>query len=112
MQARDPRPMTTRQVAHACGVELKTVHNWADNGELAHFRTPGKHLRFLPAEVRAFQARHMFESAKGQGTPQERLTLAIKELRTQAEAEGIRDKAGKKSFIRSELDKAFKKLRL
>jgi excisionase family DNA binding protein len=48
------RPLTARAVAELCGVELKTVHNWAVDGKLAHFRTPGRHLRFKPEVVAAF----------------------------------------------------------
>lgn len=48
------RPLTARAVAELCGVELKTVHNWAVDGRLAHFRTPGRHLRFQPDVVEAF----------------------------------------------------------
>lgn len=48
------RPLTARAVAELCGVELKTVHNWVLDGRLAHFRTPGRHLRFQPEVVAAF----------------------------------------------------------
>ena len=44
-------PMTARQVAELCGVGLKTVHNWATEGLINHFRTPGRHLRFRAGEV-------------------------------------------------------------
>jgi len=48
------RPLTARAVAELCGVELKTIHNWAVDGRLPHFRTPGRHLRFQPEVVEAF----------------------------------------------------------
>jgi excisionase family DNA binding protein len=48
------RPLTARDVADRCGVELKTVHNWVERGLLEHFRTPGRHLRFQTEHVRAF----------------------------------------------------------
>ena len=48
------RPLTARAVADLCGVELKTVHNWAVEGRLEHFRTPGRHLRFAPSAVLLF----------------------------------------------------------
>lgn len=51
---RPGRPLTARAVAELCGVELKTVHNWVLDGRLAHFRTPGRHLRFQPEVVAAF----------------------------------------------------------
>ena len=34
------------QVATIWGVDLKTVHNWVDRGDIEAFRTPGRHLRF------------------------------------------------------------------
>jgi excisionase family DNA binding protein len=48
------RPLTARDVAELCGVELKTVHNWVAEGRLPHFRTPGRHLRFQPHLVQSF----------------------------------------------------------
>lgn len=45
------RPLTARAVAELCGVELKTVHNWAAEGLITHFRTPGRHLRFQADDV-------------------------------------------------------------
>lgn len=48
------RPMTAREFADLCGVDLKTVHTWVGRGLVASFRTPGRHLRFLPDEVREF----------------------------------------------------------
>jgi excisionase family DNA binding protein len=37
-----------------CQVDLKTIHNWVDRGRIAHFRTPGRHLRFRAADVADF----------------------------------------------------------
>lgn len=34
------------QVATIWGVDLKTVHNWVERGDIEAFRTPGRHLRF------------------------------------------------------------------
>ncbi len=55
--ARAPKgaePLTARSVAELCGVELKTVHNWAADGRIPHFRTPGRHLRFQAHDVVRF----------------------------------------------------------
>jgi excisionase family DNA binding protein len=55
LQGRHPsRPLTARAVAELCGVELKTVHNWAAEGLIGHFRTPGRHLRFQAEAVVRF----------------------------------------------------------
>jgi excisionase family DNA binding protein len=45
---------TASEVAQFCQVDLKTIHNWADRGEIRHFRTPGRHLRFRAADVLEF----------------------------------------------------------
>jgi excisionase family DNA binding protein len=42
---------TASEFAHFCGVDLKTIHNWADKGQIRHFRTPGRHLRFRRLDV-------------------------------------------------------------
>jgi len=49
---------TASEVARFCQVDLKTIHNWADRGEVRHFRTPGRHLRFRRAEVLDFLRRY------------------------------------------------------
>jgi excisionase family DNA binding protein len=45
---------TASEVAQFCQVDLKTIHNWADRGEIRHFRTPGRHLRFRSTDVLEF----------------------------------------------------------
>jgi excisionase family DNA binding protein len=46
-----PELFTASEFAHFCGVDLKTIHNWADKGQIRHFRTPGRHLRFRRLDV-------------------------------------------------------------
>jgi excisionase family DNA binding protein len=46
--------LTARDLARLCEVDLKTIHNWVDRGRIAHFRTPGRHLRFRAAHVTEF----------------------------------------------------------
>ena len=54
-QARKPKDLfTASQVARFCQVDLKTIHNWAERGEVPHFRTPGRHLRFRRADILHF----------------------------------------------------------
>ncbi|MGB5811713.1 MAG: helix-turn-helix domain-containing protein [Polyangiales bacterium] len=45
---------TASQIARFCQVDLKTIHNWADRGQIPHFRTPGRHLRFKRPHVLDF----------------------------------------------------------
>ncbi|MGZ3420035.1 MAG: response regulator [Polyangiales bacterium] len=45
---------TASDVARFCQVDLKTIHNWSDKGEIPHFRTPGRHLRFRRLDVLDF----------------------------------------------------------
>jgi excisionase family DNA binding protein len=49
-----PELFTASQFARFCHVDLKTIHNWADKGEVRHFRTPGRHLRFHRADIVEF----------------------------------------------------------
>ncbi len=46
--------LTAADLARCCRVDMKTIHNWASRGELAHFRTPGRHLRFHREDVLDF----------------------------------------------------------
>lgn len=52
--ARPADLFTASDVARFCQVDLKTIHNWADKGEIPHFRTPGRHLRFRRLDVLDF----------------------------------------------------------
>jgi excisionase family DNA binding protein len=55
MSRTDQRELfTASEVARFCHVDLKTIHNWSDRGEIPHFRTPGRHLRFRRADVVEF----------------------------------------------------------
>ena len=53
-QVTQPELFTASDVARFCQVDLKTIHNWADKGEIKHFRTPGRHLRFRRVDVLDF----------------------------------------------------------
>jgi excisionase family DNA binding protein len=45
---------TASDIARFCQVDLKTIHNWSEKGEIRHFRTPGRHLRFRRLDVLDF----------------------------------------------------------
>lgn len=49
----DPTVIKAPALASALGIDLKTLHNWANSGKFPHFRTFGGHLRFRRAEVAA-----------------------------------------------------------
>src|SRR5678816_1750299 len=51
---RGEKLLTASDLAALCAVDLKTIHNWVDRGRIAHFRTPGRHLRFRAADVAEF----------------------------------------------------------
>jgi excisionase family DNA binding protein len=53
-EAAPPELFTASEFASFCQVDLKTIHNWADKGEIRHFRTPGRHLRFRRLDVLDF----------------------------------------------------------
>lgn len=49
--------LTTSQLAAFCEVDAKTIHNWVNKGAIAHFQTPGGHLRFTRRAAREFMRR-------------------------------------------------------
>jgi excisionase family DNA binding protein len=49
------------QVATIWSVDLKTVHNWVERGDMEAFRTPGRHLRFRRRSLLAFLRRYNME---------------------------------------------------
>jgi len=49
---------TAADVARFCQVDLKTIHNWAERGEIEYFRTPGRHLRFRGIDTLDFLRRY------------------------------------------------------
>jgi len=57
-ETQTPPLFTASQVARFCHVDLKTIHNWADKGEIRHFRTPGRHLRFRRGDLLEFLRRY------------------------------------------------------
>ena len=48
---------TASDMSAFCEVDLKTIHSWADRGDIRHFRTPGRHLRFRRVEALDFMRR-------------------------------------------------------
>jgi Helix-turn-helix domain len=46
------------QVAHIWNVDLKTVHNWVEKGDIEAFSTPGRHLRFRRRSLLHFLRRY------------------------------------------------------
>jgi excisionase family DNA binding protein len=61
------RPLTSGQVADIFGVSPETVAGWANEGKLAHFRTPGGQRRFHRADVDRFLEAN--SAAAGEVTP-------------------------------------------
>lgn len=49
-----PRFVLASEIAGYCAVDLKTVHNWTEEGRLRCHRTPGGHRRYRAADVAAF----------------------------------------------------------
>lgn len=60
-----PELFTASDVARFCQVDLKTIHNWADKGEIRHFRTPGRHLRFRRLDVLDFLRKYGYPIPEG-----------------------------------------------
>ncbi len=53
-QINPPNHLTTGEVARVTGNSVAAIQNWADQGVLPSFRTPGGHRRFRSEDVAAF----------------------------------------------------------
>jgi len=53
-QFMSPDFFNASDAAKLCQVDLKTIHNWVEKGEIKHFRTPGRHLRFRRLDIIEF----------------------------------------------------------
>lgn len=51
-----PRPLTTQDVGEIFAVHRATVAQWADQGKLPAFKTPGGDWRFRQEDVDRFYA--------------------------------------------------------
>ncbi|MBI5515699.1 MAG: helix-turn-helix domain-containing protein [Deltaproteobacteria bacterium] len=58
------------------GVDLKTVHNWVDEGALEAFRTPGRHLRFRRRSLLSFLRRYNQPIPEALASPRPTVMLA------------------------------------
>lgn len=48
----DANFLRASQLAAIFDVDLKTIHNWHDRGQIPGTKTPGRHLRFDAVEVK------------------------------------------------------------
>ena len=75
---RKPRDLfTASQIARFCQVDLKTIHNWADRGQILHFRTPGRHLRFRRPHVLDFLRKYGYPIPEELDAERPRVALLI-----------------------------------
>lgn len=75
---RKPRNLfTASQIARFCQVDLKTIHNWADRGQIPHFRTPGRHLRFRRPHVLDFLRKYGYPIPEELDAERPRVALLI-----------------------------------
>jgi len=68
---------TASQIARFCQVDLKTIHNWADRGQIPHFRTPGRHLRFRRPHVLDFLRKYGYPIPEELEAERPRVALLI-----------------------------------
>ena len=73
---------TASQIARFCQVDLKTIHNWADRGQIPHFRTPGRHLRFRRAHVLDFLRKYGYPIPSELDASRPRVALLVAEEET------------------------------
>ena len=75
---RKPRDLfTASQIARFCQVDLKTIHNWADRGQIPHFRTPGRHLRFRRPHVLDFLRKYGYPIPEELDAERPRVALLV-----------------------------------
>jgi excisionase family DNA binding protein len=72
---------TASQIARFCQVDLKTIHNWADRGQISHFRTPGRHLRFRRPHVLDFLRKYGYPIPDELEAERPRIALFVDGLR-------------------------------
>src|SRR5580692_4735475 len=65
MRTRSGGMLSATQVARFCGVDLKTIHNWANKNKIPATRTAGRHLRFRPLDVVDFLCAYAFDLPEG-----------------------------------------------
>jgi CheY-like chemotaxis protein len=58
-------------------VDLKTIHNWADRGQIPHFRTPGRHLRFRRPHVLDFLRKYGYPIPEELESERPRVALLV-----------------------------------
>ena len=68
---------TASQIARFCQVDLKTILNWADRGQIAHFRTPGRHLRFRRPQVLDFLRKYGYPIPEELDAERPRVALLV-----------------------------------
>jgi excisionase family DNA binding protein len=68
---------TASQIARFCQVDLKTIHNWADRGQIPHFRTPGRHLRFRRPHVLDFLRKYGYPIPQELDAERPRVALLV-----------------------------------
>ncbi len=66
---------TASDLASFCQVDLKTIHNWSEKGEIPHFRTPGRHLRFRRLDVLDFLRKYGYSIPEALRTSKPRLVV-------------------------------------
>ena len=76
---------TASQIARFCQVDLKTIHNWADRGQIPHFRTPGRHLRFRRPHVLDFLRKYGYPIPEELEAERPRVALLVDGLAAKEE---------------------------
>ncbi len=79
-----PELFTASDLARFCQVDLKTIHNWSDKGQIPHFRTPGRHLRFRRLDVLDFLRRYGYAIPDILRATRPRLVVVDADPQTQA----------------------------
>ena len=72
---RDGVHLTSGDMARLLHVDLKTIHNWVNQGHMKGRRTKGRHLRFDRVEIVAFMRRYGYPIPDAVGAAKPRVVL-------------------------------------
>lgn len=72
---RDGNNLTSGDMARMLHVDLKTIHNWVNQGHLTGTRTKGRHLRFERPEIVRFMRTYGYPIPKHMGATPPRLLV-------------------------------------
>ena len=85
--------LSIRQASRLLGVHISTVRDWADEGLLPSYRTPGGHRRFSRVDLDKFLAQQRKSSKQKTTAAEQTLTRMREELSTHSQSDWLKGSA-------------------